>query len=476
MASVVLLSQMVLTPPLQVLAAEKTNVSTNQLNPTDQTTEQATNNEESTENSADKGHTEETASSNSVETPDTEESKPIENQSAGSNTEATMESTEDSKPVKIEEPTTPSQSEPEQQSESKERPNKDVPKEEITAIPPQQVENNQAIAPSAPTDNELRNQNETVEYEQQAIEVPTDGRIQFTKETSVEAFISQIGESARKVGQENDLYASVMIAQAILESASGQSKLAQAPFYNLFGIKGSHKGKTVSMVTQEDLGNGTLYTTNAGFRVYENYEASLKDYALLLKEGLIGNSHFYEGVWKTNAKTYQEATKFLTGKYATDTMYNQKLDGLIKTYNLTTFDKAKPTIEPMNGHFPAYNGKNYDTGNRYAWGNCTQYVYNRITQLGGHVDLDMGNGQDWGQTGRMRGYEVSQTPKVGTAVSFAGGVLGSDSRYGHVAFLESIESDGSLLLSEMNVTGLNQVSTRLITPNQQQGLTYITPK
>ncbi len=40
-----------------------------------------------------------------------------------------------------------------------------------------------------------------------------------------EAFISQIGESARQLGQENDLYASVMIAQAILESGSGQSGL-----------------------------------------------------------------------------------------------------------------------------------------------------------------------------------------------------------------------------------------------------------
>ena len=58
----------------------------------------------------------------------------------------------------------------------------------------------------------------------------------------------------------------------------------------------------------------------------------------------------------------------------------------------------------MESNFPAYNGKNYDTFNSYAWGNCTQYVYNRITQLGKRVDLTMGNGQDWGETGRARGY------------------------------------------------------------------------
>uniref|UniRef100_UPI0013EA06C2 glucosaminidase domain-containing protein n=1 Tax=unclassified Enterococcus TaxID=2608891 RepID=UPI0013EA06C2 len=169
--------------------------------------------------------------------------------------------------------------------------------------------------------------------------------IHFEKNESVESFIRKIGESARKIGKENDLYASVMIAQAILESSSGQSQLAQAPNYNLFGIKGTYKGKGVSFVTQEDLGEGTLYTTQSTFRQYDDYEDSLKDYALLLKEGLTGNSHFYDGAWKKNAKTYQEATKFLTGRYATDTSYNKKLNGLIETYDLTTYDKG--VMEPQ---------------------------------------------------------------------------------------------------------------------------------
>lgn len=169
--------------------------------------------------------------------------------------------------------------------------------------------------------------------------VTDDGSIHFEKDESVENFIRKIGDSARKIGKKKDLYGSVMIAQAILESASGQSELAQAPNYNLFGIKGTHNGKSVSMATQEDLGNGDLYTTQAGFKVYENYEDSFNDYATLLKEGLTGNSRFYEGVWKSNAKTYKEATKFLTGRYATDTQYNKKLNGLIETYDLTQYDK-----------------------------------------------------------------------------------------------------------------------------------------
>nr|WP_202118739.1 glucosaminidase domain-containing protein [Enterococcus faecium] len=193
-----------------------------------------------------------------------------------------------------------------------------------------------------------------------------EGTIHFEKDASVETFIRKISESARKIGQENDLYASVMIAQAILESASGQSQLAQAPNYNLFGIKGTHNGKGVSFATQEDLGNGTLYTTQATFRQYESYEESLKDYAKLLKEGLVGNTSFYDGVWKSKAKTYQEATKFLTGRYATDTQYDQKLNGLIETYELTTFDKevAGPTLA-KEGYMVPLN--NYSISSLFGW-------------------------------------------------------------------------------------------------------------
>ena len=283
-------------------------------------------------------------------------------------------------------------------------------------------------------------------------------------------------ESARKVAKDKNLYASVMIAQAILESGSGNSKLSQKPNYNLFGIKGDYKGQSVSFITYEDNGFGNLYTVEAKFRQYPTYKESMEDYAKLLKNGLDSNKDFYHGVWKTEAKSYKEATRFLTGKYATDKDYHKKLNALIKTYDLTYYDKEKATVEPMESNFPAYNGKNYDTFNSYAWGNCTQYVYNRITQLGKRVDLTMGNGQDWGETGRARGYKVSRTPKAGAAVSFPAGVLGADNTYGHVAFVEKVFKDGSILISEMNVKGLNVVSTRTISADETHLMNYIVPK
>lgn len=353
---------------------------------------------------------------------------------------------------------------------------------------PTEIINTQQSTDSLPTESSEEKQiNPSAVFEEQVPYFPiqelvpestlsSDGTIHFEKDESVEQFIQKIGEEARKIGQENDLYASVMIAQAILESASGQSLLSQAPNYNLFGIKGTHNGRCISFVTQEDLGNGTLYATQATFKQYQSYEESLKDYVKLLKEGFEGNTAYYEGVWKSKAKTYQEATHYLTGRYATDSQYDKKLNGLIETYELTMYDRPKATVEMTNSDFPAYNGKNYDTFNSYAWGNCTQYVYNRITQLGKYIDLTMGNGKDWGVTGQAKGYEVSRTPQAGTAVSFPAGVLGADPVYGHVAFVEKVNQDGTIYISEMNVKGLNIVSTRTISASQTSLLSYITPK
>ncbi|MCD2257148.1 glucosaminidase domain-containing protein [Agrilactobacillus fermenti] len=152
------------------------------------------------------------------------------------------------------------------------------------------------------------------------------------------AFLNALGNQARTLAADNDLYASVMIAQALLESSWGMSDLAGAPNYNLFGIKGSYQGNQVSYSTLEDDGTGKMYSVQANFKKYPSYKASLSDYVSLLRHGTDDNPTIYAGAFRSNTKSYLDATKWLTGRYATDTQYADKLDHLIETYNLTQFD------------------------------------------------------------------------------------------------------------------------------------------
>ena len=248
------------------------------------------------------------------ETVDTSEEETTTSSETEESTETTEEESTKTTETSVTEETTTSSEEP---------------KKEVVTKPSEEVTPKEPVKEVAPIISEI---------EQPNIEVSTS-EITVVKNQSTEEFIESIGDKAREVAQEYNLYASVMIAQAILETGSGTSKLSQSPNYNLFGIKGSYKGQSANFYTNEDNGKGQLYTIQASFRKYPSYKESFEDYAELLTNEKEGNGRFYKGVLKNQAKDYKEATKFLTGRYATDTQYNQKLNKLIETYDLTFFDK-----------------------------------------------------------------------------------------------------------------------------------------
>jgi surface antigen len=89
-------------------------------------------------------------------------------------------------------------------------------------------------------------------------------------------------------------------------------------------------------------------------------------------------------------------------------------------------------------------------GNKYSRGYCTWYVYNRRAELGRPIPSNLGNANTWAS--RARGminpltgtyFVVNRTPAVGAVMQNGGGL-------GHVAVVERINPDGSIVVSEMN--------------------------
>ena len=146
-------------------------------------------------------------------------------------------------------------------------------------------------------------------------------------------FISQIGEVAKIVADEYGIYASMMIAQAGLESGWGSSMLSQQA-HNLFGVKWSGKGNYVTMPTLEYYG-GAYHTVNAPFAAYNTYYESLVGYATMIKTRFPKSTKSY-------SPTYQDAAGNLRngiyGTYATDPEYASKLISVINTYGLYKYD------------------------------------------------------------------------------------------------------------------------------------------
>ena len=158
----------------------------------------------------------------------------------------------------------------------------------------------------------------------------------FQKENREIHFIDEIAPLAVELNkQTGGVLPSITIAQAILESNYGKSELA-IKANNLFGIKGSYKGKSVKMQTME-YKNNKSYTIETEFRAYPDLKSAFIDHTKLILEGTSWNENQYYDVLA--ATNYQEAAHALKkNHYSTDPMYPEKLIAIIEQYNLGKYD------------------------------------------------------------------------------------------------------------------------------------------
>jgi len=157
-----------------------------------------------------------------------------------------------------------------------------------------------------------------------------------------QAFLSKVGPIAQQAASKYNVYASVMIAQSIIESSWGMSTLSTQG-NNYFGIKGDYNGAYVSMPTSEWSAEKGYYTIYANFRKYPSIYDSYADNGSVLRGGISGAPNFYNGTWKENTSSYKDATAWLQGRYATSPIYASTLNRVIETYNLTQYDSEAST-------------------------------------------------------------------------------------------------------------------------------------
>lgn len=101
-----------------------------------------------------------------------------------------------------------------------------------------------------------------------------------------------------------------------------------------------------------------------------------------------------------------------------------------------------PTAD--NNHYYADNPF-YQSG--YGMPNCTCYAWGRFYELSGErPTLSLGNAENW--YNYNDGYERGKTPRLGAVIVWAKGAVGNSSDgAGHVAIVEQINPDGSIVTS-----------------------------
>ena len=97
---------------------------------------------------------------------------------------------------------------------------------------------------------------------------------------TVKSFVEKIAPFVMLESTLSHILLSVTLAQAIIESNKGNSSLTKKA-NNLFGIKGSYRGQSITMMTAEYIG-GQYTHVPAKFRKYPDWWESIADHSYLL--------------------------------------------------------------------------------------------------------------------------------------------------------------------------------------------------
>ena len=133
--------------------------------------------------------------------------------------------------------------------------------------------------------------------------------------------------------------------------------------------------------------------------------------------------------------------------------------------NVKVTTQSAPTQKSSSNASAAFAGQTSSGSNLYTSGQCTYYVYDKV---GGKISSTWGNANNWANAAASSGYTVNNTPKQGAIMQTSQGA------FGHVAYVENVNNDGSVKVSEMNYNGgPGVVSTRTISASQAGAYNYI---
>lgn len=204
-----------------------------------------------------------------------------------------------------------------------------------------------------------------------------------------------------------------------------------------------------SQSQQNNYNNYNNYSNNnySGYNNYSNY--SYNNYN--------SNNHY------NNYNTYSNNNSY--SNYNAPSYNSNRTGGLGASYNNSTSSNVRVTTTSA----PASSGVSISTTsagtNYYTVGQCTYYVFDRV---GGKIGSTWGNANNWANAAAASGYTVNNTPAAGAIMQTSQGA------FGHVAYVESVGSNGSVTVSEMNYGhGPGVVTSRTISASEAASYNFI---
>lgn len=103
----------------------------------------------------------------------------------------------------------------------------------------------------------------------------------------------------------------------------------------------------------------------------------------------------------------------------------------------------------------------------YGYRNCTDWVAYRVRVAGGFVPGGLGNAKLWDDRAPGFGLTVSSIPRVGAAA------VSNSGHYGHVMYVEAVNADGSIVVSDYNRAGTGKYDMNQLSAATASNLRYV---
>jgi surface antigen len=252
--------------------------------------------------------------------------------------------------------------------------------------------------------------------------------------------------------------------QAFAPGVSDEEFLANKDI-QLKAAEGLYDEKLKIIQNKAQTGELHLWTTEPDQQPLDQHFAGKSNiykaaYAWLTLAGEDGNNVYskdYAQAADESAKLINQTIGINKGPLSTDQIQQPGGTPLLTPVGLDYFN-SHPEFYTTgnrfwhNGSAPSGLGNQDNTG---TLGNCTWYAFGRAKELGGSEAALTGmsevvNAGSWGdrvQAGYAPGAEVVSTPQVGDIAEWIPSQFGN-SQYGHVAVVEQVNADGSILISQ----------------------------
>ncbi len=165
------------------------------------------------------------------------------------------------------------------------------------------------------------------------------------------------------------------------------------------------------------------------------------------------------------------ANKFNANASSINTFNDAEISGL-KVGEKIVIPNGSITLATSysSGYYYGYGISAIYGSNGYDFGECTWYAAAKRSEAGHPIPSNLGDAYSWYPIAQAEGLPTGLTPAVGAVIWFPRSYV---SPLGHVGYVESVNADGSVTISEMNWNGWDVVDTRTIPASQLSQNRYI---